>query len=523
MSDISDPVHQTNGQERWQRCLTDEIGLAKALKEGQKLTKTTSLFEILDNSNKAMKDNKEKIIEIIDTNDIFSVIDNGTGFKIEDAIDIMTQYKRSDLNGNTLSHYGIGLKSTLHHKLSRNSSGFMVSSTKSVDGDTYCVFSISLDENDCLQISNPQNPPEKWTKKVIHPIIPSDETGTLLFISNNISNLPTELKRIEYLCSQFQSWNKDENINDSENEITQDELSKMWSPLIDNGLSIKYNGINCKPCPFIQMKDILVFDTDIYINVDNRFHTLIIPEYDVQYIETSISTSDEQPKSKEGTRLGRLKFYVAEEGHESLKRIQYSFEGDRILQRNRFNKAHGHSLYTHLTMRAECIFSDIDYVKKELLEAKKTPDDMLNVESSLGRMKFINSSITRFCINETFLKKHNYYCKSPATEHTQGEKPIHNPRTRGFTKTQQRKIRDNNNSCCGICKIKLDDNILRIEYDHIIPFSNDGPTDVDNGQPLCVNCHERKTHGNIDDLSEEDRINYLKHIIEVASDALSIE
>ena len=101
----------------WQRCKTDDIGIAQALKQDKKLNKTTSLFEILDNSNKAMKGNDHKKITIVDTNEIFSVLYNGSGFKIKDATDIMTQYKRSDGNGNTLSHYGIGLKSTLYHKL----------------------------------------------------------------------------------------------------------------------------------------------------------------------------------------------------------------------------------------------------------------------------------------------------------------------------------------------------------------------------------------------------------------------
>ena len=44
----------------WRRCKTDDIGIANALKEDKKLTKTTSLFEILDNSNKAMKNNENR-------------------------------------------------------------------------------------------------------------------------------------------------------------------------------------------------------------------------------------------------------------------------------------------------------------------------------------------------------------------------------------------------------------------------------------------------------------------------------
>ena len=76
----------------WERCSTDEIGLAKALKEDKKLTNTTSLFEIMDNSNKALKGKTNKSIQIIDTKEIFAVHDNGNGFELEDARNIMTQY-----------------------------------------------------------------------------------------------------------------------------------------------------------------------------------------------------------------------------------------------------------------------------------------------------------------------------------------------------------------------------------------------------------------------------------------------
>ena len=50
----------------WQRCKTDDIGIAQALKQDKKLNKTTSLFEILDNSNKDMKGNDHKKIRRVD-------------------------------------------------------------------------------------------------------------------------------------------------------------------------------------------------------------------------------------------------------------------------------------------------------------------------------------------------------------------------------------------------------------------------------------------------------------------------
>ena len=122
----------------------------------------------------------------VDTNELFSILDNGSGFELEDAPSIMTQYKRSSNNGNSLSHYGIGLKSTIHYKLSNCFNyGFMISSCNTDDGDTYCIFSITLDEDDCIQISNPHNPPAKWTNDVIFQIIPEGITGTLLLLSNN--------------------------------------------------------------------------------------------------------------------------------------------------------------------------------------------------------------------------------------------------------------------------------------------------------------------------------------------------
>lgn len=523
----------------WERCSTDEIGLAKALKEDKKLTNTTSLFEIMDNSNKALKGKTNKSIQIIDTKEIFAVHDNGNGFELEDARNIMTQYKRSSDNCNSLSHYGIGLKSTIHYKLTNEFNyGFMISSCNSNYGDTYCVFSITLDQEGCIQISNPQNPPSKWTNDVIYQIIPEGNTGTLLLLSKNNKSITkhNELSIIEDFSSIFRSW-KNENYQIIEKidikkmnpyETTFSEICKLWTPLIKNGLTINYNGYNCEPDPFIKENDTLIINTEILINDNNKFHTLIFPEFNIQYNETNVQTGDEQEKTKEGKKLGRIKFYIAENGIEELKRIQYSYEGDRILQRNKFNKSHGHQNYTHLSMRVECIFNDIDYVKKELLEAKKTPDHMLHVDPSSGRIKFINSSITRFCLNDDILKTINpspegkiWHARGPGiNQHKYDFPPVNRDRT--FNQTQKRIIRDNYNSCCGICKIILDDDKLRIHYDHIIPFAEGGPTTPDNGRPLCVNCHERRTHGNIDNLSEEDRINYLNHIIKQATDALNI-
>ena len=520
----------------WKRCSTDEIGLAKALKEDKKLTNTTSLFEIMDNSNKALKGKTQKEIKIIDTNELFSILDNGSGFELEDAPSIMTQYKRSSNNGNSLSHYGIGLKSTIHYKLSNCFNyGFMISSCNTDDGDTYCIFSITLDEDDCIQISNPHNPPAKWTNDVIFQIIPEGITGTLLLLSNNSELITKQNEKsiIKQLTSNFLSWNNEnyqirENIEEKEMnqyERTFTDICKLWSPLIESGLNIIYNDHECTPDPFIQENDQLLINTEIFINTDNKAHVLIFPEYNIQYTETNAQTGDEQSLSKQGIKLGRIKFYIADKGNEELKRIQYSYEGDRILQRNKFSRAHTHQKHTHLTMRTECIFTDINYVKKEILEAKKTPDDMLNVEPSSGKMKFINNSITRFCLNDDVLKTLTpgpeiWYAKSGSvTRHTFGLPPQPSqPRT--FNQTQKRKIRDNYNSCCAICNMKLDDDKLRIQYDHIIEYAKGGKTEVENGRPLCVNCHERRTHGDIDNMSDEDKKIYLKHIIQSASDAI---
>jgi hypothetical protein len=524
----------------WKRCATDEIGVAKALKEDKKLTNTTSLFEIMDNSNKALKRNDKKFIKIIDTNELFGILDNGSGFELEDAPSIMTQYKRSSNNGNSLSHYGIGLKSTIHYKLSNGFNyGYMISSCNTEDGDTYCVFSITLDEDDCIQISNPHNPPSKWTNDVIYQIIPEGMTGTLLLLSKNNKNITKQNEKsiIKQFTSDFLSWNNDnENYQITElsdekimnqYETTFSDICKLWSPLIEKNLTIYYNGYECKSQPFIQENDKLLIDTEVFINTDNKAHILIFPEYNIQYTETNVQTGDEQPLSKQGIKLGRIMFYIADKGNEKLKRIQYSFDGDRILQRNKFSRAHTHQKHTHLTMRTNCIFTDINYVKKEILEAKKTPDDMLNVEPSSGKMKFINNSITRFCLSDDVLKTINpspdgklWYAKNGGvTTHTY-DFPPQPSQSRNFNKTQKRKIRDKYHSCCAICNMKLDDDKLRIQYDHIIEYAKGGKTEVENGRPLCVNCHERRTHGEIDNMTKEEKINYLKHIIQSASDAI---
>ena len=532
---------------------TDEEGLAAALRDDKKLTKTTSLFEILDNCIKAMGENNEKQIKIIDTDTIFAVLDNGCGFKIKDAENIMTQFRRSDSNGESLSHYGIGLKSTLHYKLKdSNSYGFMISSCETRHGPTYCLFSITIGSNGCLQISNPHNPPNQFAENIIKTIIPHN--GTLLFVINNpfIDNDNEEYDIIERFCSFFQSWDEKNQDNISqlnedynyyllqeghgdgiekavqkENVMTLNELCKLWSPLIDNGLNISYNGIQCIADNFIKPNDTLVFSTRLYINTDNPRHIIIVPEYELQYEENQQGTSDEKIITKEPIiEIATFNFYIAEKANRDEKRIQYSFQGNRILQRNKFSQCRGHQNYTHLTMRAECIFTNMPYVKKELLEAKKTPDDMLHVEASSGRMKFINNTLTRMCLNNEILQNYNYYCRGlcqdgrgNVTQHTEGVPPPPDERKREFSKQQKREIQTNYNSCCGICNMFLDDNYLRIQYDHITPFSEGGLTEVENGQPLCVNCHQRKTTCNITTLSDEEKKNYLDFIIQKANDA----
>ena len=145
----------------------------------------------------------------------------------------------------------------------------MISSTKTKRGNNYCVFSISLDENGCLQISNPHNPEFEWSKEVIHPIIPRNQTGTLLFVSNKYTAINDdfdELDHIILLCSEI---NNTEIMIDHESS-TYEELCKLWCPLIQNGLEINYNKENCIGIPFIKQED------NIIINTNNHIYCIII-------------------------------------------------------------------------------------------------------------------------------------------------------------------------------------------------------------------------------------------------------
>jgi len=132
-------------------------------------------------------------------------------------------------------------------------------------------------------------------------------------------------------------------------------------------------------------------------------------------------------------------------------------------------------------------------------------------------------------LNDDILKNYNYYCRGlcqdgrgNVTQHTQGIPPPPDQRRRDFTAQQRREIQTNYNSCCGICGMFLDHNYLRIEYDHIIPFSEGGLTEVENGQPLCVNCHQRKTTCNINHLTDEEKKEYLNYIVDKAIAALQL-
>ena len=49
-----------------------------------------------------------------------------------------------------------------------------------------------------------------------------------------------------------------------------------------------------------------------------------------------------------------------------------------------------------------------------------------------------------------------------------------------------------------------------------------GLTEVENGQPLCLNCHQRKTTCNINQLTDEEKKEYLNYIVDKALAALQL-
>jgi len=68
---------------------------------------------------------------------------------------------------------------------------------------------------------------------------------------------------------------------------------------------------------------------------------------------------------------------------------------------------------------------------------------------------------------------------------------VRDPR-RFFTVAQKRMILARQSGKCAICKKKLDRRYT--QYDHKIEWADGGPTEVNNGQALCANCHSIKTY-----------------------------
>ena len=62
---------------------------------------------------------------------------------------------------------------------------------------------------------------------------------------------------------------------------------------------------------------------------------------------------------------------------------------------------------------------------------------------------------------------------------------------RAFTNTQKIFLWYKQEWKWNICKLELD--LRTVKYDHIIRHSQWWPTNIDNWQALCANCHSKKT------------------------------
>lgn len=63
---------------------------------------------------------------------------------------------------------------------------------------------------------------------------------------------------------------------------------------------------------------------------------------------------------------------------------------------------------------------------------------------------------------------------------------------RTFSDGMKRKMYEKQNGICPHCKEKFE--LDQMEGDHIIPWSEGGKTNEDNGQMLCTNCNRKKSN-----------------------------
>ena len=77
---------------------------------------------------------------------------------------------------------------------------------------------------------------------------------------------------------------------------------------------------------------------------------------------------------------------------------------------------------------------------------------------------------------------------------------------RHFSKSQQKEILYQQNSCCAECGNTLD--LRATHFDHIVPWARGGETIVSNGQALCSNCHSIKDHKESLELVEPEKDEY---------------
>lgn len=386
----------------------DSKGLAARYKN-RNGSSLSCIMELLDNSLKAKSNN----INIINNKNLFIVHDNGNGINKNNIDNVLTQYKRhGEENINSLSHFGIGLKSSLYYKLKNDKSfGFIISISKTNRGLQPLIVYLKY-INEKIYYNTINLPIGDLQDKLLNFI----NQGTIIFAENvsdiDHNNLDEEtiFSYIETFIEKYKNNKYGEDIYDDDEKIYQD-LSKLYTPILNDNFDINYNQKICKKIPFIKDTDDNIFNIDIYIKIkENGEQILFIKDFNIAYIlkgRVKQIEHDFNINEDNVIKLGKLKLYKSEP-NQNERRIQITVPNNRVLQRNIISNTGPIQKHLYLYMRINLDISDLNYLKEYLLEERKLPVNYLDVSDLENTFKYINIAITKICINKELLKYYNW-------------------------------------------------------------------------------------------------------------------
>jgi len=389
----------------------DQKGYSATLSNDHNVSELCKIIELTDNSKKA----ECTEINIINNNDYFVIKDNGIGFSNKKISDIMKCQKRHDDNENSLSQYGIGLKKSLHTKFRENekSFGFIISVMNSHFGPQVCFIYMKIIDGE-LQYDTADLP--CTIKKQLESII---SNGTIIFIEHE-SNLsfdpdsPDETIIFHYICNFIKRYSEKSYSGDETDPTLYEDICKIYAPTLNKNFNIIYNDKECIPDHFIEENDEKIIDIELYIDKSIKYHRVVLKDFNIQY-DFLVNDGVNEIKKDDidfNNNINIVKIcdmtVYKSKSDDDNKRIQINIPENRVLQRNKFPQVKGFGIHLYKYIKVNIDFVNLQYLREYILVEQKLPNNVFVVGDSIKKMKCLNNTITKICLNDTILKHYGW-------------------------------------------------------------------------------------------------------------------